>query len=77
MSDREEQLQNAWSRLGRDQRALLALCAEGYGLSEIAEVIGVAEDALYARLYRARRSLARHLKDEGATESETRMGFSK
>lgn len=76
-SEREEQLRRAWSRLGKDQRALLALRAEGYGLSEIAGFTGVAEDALSARLYRARRSFARHLKDEEATELETRLEFSK
>jgi RNA polymerase sigma-70 factor (ECF subfamily) len=46
MSEREEQLQRAWSRLGKDQRALLALRAEGHGLSDIAELTGVAENVV-------------------------------
>lgn len=74
---REEQLQRAWSKLDRDQRVLLALRAEGYGLSEIGEITGLATDALNARLYRARRSLARHLKDEEANEPEHRLELAK
>lgn len=76
-SQREEQLQRAWSKLGRGQRALLALRAEGYGLSEIAEITGLAMGPLNARLYRARQSFARHLKDEEANEPENRMGLAK
>lgn len=76
-TDREEQLQRAWTRLKKDQRVLLALRAEGYGLSEIGEITAVAEEVLHARLYRARRSLARHIEDEEATESKPRMEFTK
>ena len=65
---REEQLARAWSKLERDQRALLALRAEGYGLSEIAEITGAAVTALSARLYRARQSLARYLEQEAESE---------
>jgi RNA polymerase sigma-70 factor (ECF subfamily) len=71
-SQREEELQRAWSQLELDQRALLALRAEGYTLSEIAEITGVAIAALNARLYRARQSFARYLKDERASEPDNR-----
>jgi RNA polymerase sigma-70 factor (ECF subfamily) len=69
-SQREEQLERAWLRLDRGHRVLLALRAEGYGLSEIAEITSVPIDALNARLYRARQSFARHLRDEEADECE-------
>lgn len=63
-TQREELLQRAWLRLERGHRALLALRAEGYSLDEISKVTGLALDALNARLYRARQSFARHLKEE-------------
>lgn len=72
---REEQLTRAWSKLERDQRVLLALRAEGYGLPEIAEITGVAIAALSARLYRARQSFARYLNQED--ESEHRREIAK
>jgi DNA-directed RNA polymerase specialized sigma24 family protein len=70
-------LQRAWLKLSRPQRALLALRAEGYRLSEIADVTGLANDAVNARLYRARRSFARHLKDEEANEPDNGMEVAK
>jgi RNA polymerase sigma-70 factor (ECF subfamily) len=76
-SDREALLQRAWSRLGAEQRALLALRAEGYRLSEIAEIAAVAENVVHARLYRARRSLARQIENEEVTKSKTRMESTK
>jgi RNA polymerase sigma factor (sigma-70 family) len=72
-TQREEQLQRAWSKLERGQRALLALRAEGFTLFEIAEIADVPMGALNARLYRARQSLARCLKDEQVNEPEIRM----
>lgn len=69
-SQREEQLERAWLKLDRGHRVLLALRAEGYGLAEISEVTSVPTDALNARLYRARQSFARHLRDEGTDECE-------
>jgi RNA polymerase sigma-70 factor (ECF subfamily) len=63
-TQREEQLHGAWLKLERGQRALLALRAEGYSLTEIAMITGLDMDVLNARLYRARQSFARHLKDE-------------
>lgn len=64
----EEQLQRAWLRVDEGHRALLALRAEGYSLSEMAEITGLAVDALNARLYRARTSLARQLGEERTLE---------
>jgi RNA polymerase sigma-70 factor (ECF subfamily) len=73
----EEQLQRAWSRVDKGHRALLALRAEGYKLSEIAEITGLAMDALNARLYRARTSLARHLGQERSLEPRIRSEIAK
>jgi RNA polymerase sigma-70 factor (ECF subfamily) len=64
MAQREEQLHQAWSKLDRGHRALLALRAEGYSLPEIGAITGLPIDALQARLYRARLNLARYLKEE-------------
>jgi RNA polymerase sigma-70 factor (ECF subfamily) len=69
-SQREEQLERAWLKLDRGQRVLLALRAEGYGLSEISAVTSVPLDALNARLYRARQSFARYLRDEETDQCE-------
>ena len=63
-TQREEMLQRAWHKLDRSHRALLALRAEGYTVGEISKITGLALDVLNARLYRARQSLARHLKEE-------------
>lgn len=63
-AQREELLQRAWLKLERGHRALLALRAEGYTLDEISKITGLALDVLNARLYRARQSFARHLKEE-------------
>jgi RNA polymerase sigma-70 factor (ECF subfamily) len=63
-TQREEQLNRAWLGLDRGHRTLLALRAEGYTLSEIAEITGLAMDVLNARLYRARQSFARHLTEQ-------------
>lgn len=66
-------MHRAWLKLERGHRALLALRAEGYTLAEIADITGVAIDVLTARLYRARQSLARHMKDRHDPASVTRM----
>jgi len=50
-----------WQRLEADQRALLALHAEGYGLDELAPILGIAKNAVSARLHRARQRLAKLL----------------
>jgi DNA-directed RNA polymerase specialized sigma24 family protein len=61
-------------RLDHMQRTLLSLRAEGYGLTEIETITGLAREVLRARLYRARRALAQHLEQpEDATPSEGRV----
>jgi RNA polymerase sigma-70 factor (ECF subfamily) len=76
-SQREELLQRAWLKLDRGHRALLALKAEGYTLSEIGEITGLATDALTARLYRARQSFARHLTAEQGFAPAVEMEIAK
>jgi RNA polymerase sigma-70 factor (ECF subfamily) len=71
-AQREALLEHAWLKLERGQRALLALRAEGYSLSEISTITGIAMDALTMRLYRARRNLTRCLKEEQAPPTEAR-----
>jgi DNA-binding CsgD family transcriptional regulator len=51
----------AWQTLDPAQRALLALCAEGYSNTEIATIAAIFADAVGMRLHRARRSLAQAL----------------
>jgi RNA polymerase sigma-70 factor (ECF subfamily) len=51
-------LDHAWSQLKHEQRALLAMHAEGYGLAELAEITGASKNALSVRLHRARTRLA-------------------
>ena len=51
---RLEALDAVWAELNADQQALLALYAEGYRLSEIAEIAELPLTALKARLHRAR-----------------------
>jgi RNA polymerase sigma-70 factor (ECF subfamily) len=60
-SDDERALARALLRLDDTQRTLLALRAEGYGLTEIESITGIGRQVLRARLHRARNSLARHL----------------
>jgi RNA polymerase sigma-70 factor (ECF subfamily) len=50
-----------WPWLDADQRALLALHAEGHGLDELAEILGIAKNAVSARLHRARQRLVKLL----------------
>lgn len=76
-TEREEQLQRAWLRLDRGHRGLLALRAEGYTLPEIREITGLTMDVLNARLYRARRSFARHLTEEQGLSPGVRMEIAK
>lgn len=58
-------LQAAWNRLAPEQRALLALHAEGYGLAELEQITGKRRNTLSARLHRARRRLAKLLYGDG------------
>jgi DNA-directed RNA polymerase specialized sigma24 family protein len=54
-------LETAWQRLTLDQRGLLALHAEGYGLAELENITGKSRNVLSARLHRARRRLSKLL----------------
>lgn len=76
-AESEEQLHRAWLKLDRNHRALLALQAEGYSVQEISEITGVDSEALNARLYRARRNLARHLAAEHETAPRIRVEIAK
>jgi RNA polymerase sigma factor (sigma-70 family) len=60
----EQRLRAAWQELEREQRALLALHAEGYTLAELAGITDLTPDALKARLYRARVRLGKLLAPE-------------
>lgn len=60
-----------WHELSRDQRALLALHAEGYDLTELERITGISKNALSARLHRARTRLAKLLD----TENGSRFGW--
>lgn len=73
----EEALHQAWISLDSGQQALLALRAEGYSSAEIAEIAGLPVEALYARLYRAKLSLAQHLKESSESKPKDRQGIAK
>ena len=57
----ERRLLDAFGRLDRDQRALLALHVEGHSLDELRAITGLSTDVLKARLYRARVRLGKLL----------------
>ena len=70
----ERAFDTAWLRLERSQRVLLSLRAEGYAIEEIAMITGIGRDVLRARLHRARRSLARQLRDAESRATKARAG---
>jgi RNA polymerase sigma-70 factor (ECF subfamily) len=72
-AQREDQIERAWLKLERGQQALLALRAEGYSLTEISSITGIAMDALTMRLYRARRQLTRCLQEVQTPHTENRQ----
>ena len=52
---REAKMEQAWQRMGREQRALLALHdVEGYSFAEMQEITGTKIGTLKSRLHRAR-----------------------
>jgi RNA polymerase sigma-70 factor (ECF subfamily) len=55
----QERLDKAWEQLTPEQRGLLALHAEGYGLAELEKLTGKNRNLLSARLHRARMRLAK------------------
>lgn len=59
-----QRLLAALGSLDRDQRALLALHAEGYTLAELEAITDLTADVLKARLYRARSRLGKLLTTE-------------
>jgi RNA polymerase sigma-70 factor (ECF subfamily) len=60
----QERLDKAWAQLTVEQRALLALHAEGYGLAELEKITGKNRNLLSARLHRARGRLAKLIGDD-------------
>jgi RNA polymerase sigma-70 factor (ECF subfamily) len=76
--DAEFALDQAWMKLERSQRVLLALRAEGYGLGEIEQITGISHTVLRARLHRARRSFSRHLQSaKNPVELPTQLASNK
>ena len=67
-------VERAWLRLTKEQRGLLTFLVEGYRLSEIREITGLELNVINARLHRARRSLARHLRSDAAQVAEQEAG---
>jgi RNA polymerase sigma-70 factor (ECF subfamily) len=63
-TDLQRSLEWAWGHLDKEQRALLALHAEGYSLGELEMMCGISRNAVSARLHRARARLAKLLKHE-------------
>jgi RNA polymerase sigma factor (sigma-70 family) len=57
-------LTRVWLELPREQRALLALHAEGYTLAELEAMTGLSKNAVGVRLHRARARLGRLMNDE-------------
>ncbi len=60
----QERLDKAWEQLTVEQRALLAMHAEGYDLAELEEITGKNRNLLSARLHRARARLAKLIGDD-------------
>ncbi|HZF30098.1 MAG TPA: RNA polymerase sigma factor [Gammaproteobacteria bacterium] len=60
----QERVDRAWTELTPEQRALLALHAEGYGLAELEQIFGTNRNSLSARLHRARARLAKLIGDD-------------
>ena len=57
-------LTRVWPELDPEQRALLALHAEGYTLVELEAMTGLSKNAIGVRLHRARAKLGRLMKHE-------------
>jgi RNA polymerase sigma factor (sigma-70 family) len=60
-------LSRAWLELGPEQRALLALHAEGYTLAELEAMTGLSRNAVGVRLHRARARLGRLMGEESTS----------
>lgn len=64
VSQRHRQLASVWNELDRQQRALLALHAEGYSLAELESFTGLSRNAISVRLHRARARLAKLIRND-------------
>jgi RNA polymerase sigma-70 factor (ECF subfamily) len=69
----QERLDRAWIELTPEQRALLALHAEGYGLAELEQIFGTNRNSLSARLHRARARLAKLIGDDARAASRSAL----
>src|SRR6185503_15844176 len=69
----QERLDRAWRELTPEQRALLALHAEGYGLGELEQILGTNRNSLSARLHRARARLAKLIGDDARAGSRSSL----
>jgi RNA polymerase sigma factor (sigma-70 family) len=65
----QQRIDRAWMELTPEQRALLALHAEGYGLAELEQILGANRNSLSARLHRARTRLAKLIGDDARAGS--------
>lgn len=65
---REQQLACVWHELPRQQRALLAMHAEGYSLGELEAMTGLSRNAIGVRLHRARARLAQLVSNPSTAE---------
>ena len=63
-SQKHQRLAAVWHQLDRNQRALLALHAEGYTLAELEAFTGLSRNAIGVRLHRARARLAKLLRND-------------
>lgn len=64
-AQKSRRLDQAWQRLDKDQRTLLALHdIEGYSLAELTDMTGLKEGTLKSRLHRARVKLGKLLRHE-------------
>ena len=67
----QERIDRAWAELTPEQRALLALHAEGYALAELEQILGTNRNSLSARLHRARARLAKLIGDDARSGSRS------
>lgn len=68
VAQRRAQLARVWNALDRQQRALLALHAEGYSLAELEACTGLSRNAIGVRLHRARARLAKLIRNDSTGE---------
>jgi RNA polymerase sigma-70 factor (ECF subfamily) len=69
----QQRLDRAWTDLTPEQRALLAMHAEGYGLAELEQILGTNRNSLSARLHRARARLAKLIGDDARASSRSAL----